>query len=46
MDMVKPDDPTKNIGIRMVYRLAQDVSYQNLLGLNVLTIVLSDQGGT
>ncbi|MBR3796405.1 MAG: ATP-binding protein [Clostridia bacterium] len=44
MDMVKPDDPTKNIGIRMVYRLAQDVSYQNLLGLNVLTVVLSDQG--
>lgn len=44
MDMVKPDDPTRNIGIRMVYRLAQDVSYQNLLGLNVLTIVLSDEG--
>lgn len=44
MDMVKPEDPTSNIGIRMVHRLAQDVSYQNLLGLNVLTIVLSDEG--
>jgi anti-sigma regulatory factor (Ser/Thr protein kinase) len=28
----------KNIGIRMVYKIAGDVSYQNLLGLNVLTI--------
>ena len=45
MDMVKPADPTSNIGIRMVYRLAQDVNYQNLLGLNVLTIVLADTGG-
>lgn len=45
MDMVKPDDITRNIGIRMVYRLAEDVSYQNLLGLNVLTIVLSNERG-
>ena len=44
MDMVQPEDSTSNIGIRMVYRLAQDVNYQNLLGLNVLTIVLSDEG--
>ncbi len=27
-----------NIGIRMVYAMAQDVSYQSILGLNVLTI--------
>ena len=32
------DDPMKNIGIRMVYRIARDVQYQNILGLNVLTI--------
>ncbi len=32
------DDITKNIGIRMVYQMAQDVQYQNILGLNVLTI--------
>ena len=44
VDMVDPEDPSQNIGIRMVYRLAQDVSYQNLLGLNVLTIMLSDEG--
>ena len=28
----------KNAGIRLVYRIAKDVSYQNILGLNVLTI--------
>jgi len=33
-----PDDPAKNIGIRMVFRLAKDVQYQSILGLNVLTI--------
>lgn len=32
------DDMGKNVGIRMVYRIARDVSYQNLLGMNVLTI--------
>jgi len=36
-----PEDATKNIGIRMVYRIADDVQYQNILGLNVLTIRLS-----
>ena len=32
------DDPMKNIGIRMVYKIARDVQYQNVLGLNVLTL--------
>ena len=36
--IVTPEDPTKNIGIRMVYAMADDISYQNILGLNVLTI--------
>ena len=36
--IVSPDDPVKNIGIRMVYRMAKKVEYQNILGLNVLTI--------
>ena len=40
-DMVSAKkDPTSNIGIRLVYALAQEVNYQNLLGLNVLTIKL------
>ena len=33
-----PDDPVKNVGIRMVFRMAKEVEYQNILGLNVLTI--------
>lgn len=38
--MVDPEDVTKNIGIRMVYAMAKEIGYQNLLGLNVLTIKL------
>lgn len=34
----EPDDPAKNIGIRMVYQIAKDMQYQNILGLNVLTM--------
>lgn len=41
--LVSPKDPLKNIGIRMVYRIAKEISYQNLLGLNVLTIHLTDE---
>ena len=37
-EMADPDDVTRNIGIRMVYRMAKDIQYQNILGLNVLTI--------
>ena len=41
-DMVdSKKDPTSNIGIRLVYALAHEVNYQNLLGLNVLTIKLN-----
>ncbi len=39
-EQINPDDPTKNIGIRMVMRLADEVEYQNLLGLNVLTVTI------
>lgn len=34
----KPKDVTRNIGIRIVYGIADDIDYQNILGLNVLTI--------
>lgn len=37
-DMVDPEDVTKNIGIRMIYTMAESVHYQNILGLNVLTL--------
>ena len=39
-EMTGDSDPTSNIGIRLVYGLAHDVNYQNLLGLNVLTVKL------
>ena len=35
---IEGDDIVKNIGIRMVFRIARDIRYQNILGLNVLTI--------
>ena len=36
--LAEGDDIIKNIGIRMVFKIAQDIQYQNILGLNVLTI--------
>jgi anti-sigma regulatory factor (Ser/Thr protein kinase) len=33
-------DVAKNIGIRMVFRIAEKVEYQNILGLNVLTVMI------
>ena len=30
------DDGIRNLGIRLVFRLAKEIQYQNLLGLNVL----------
>ena len=38
--LVDPDDVTKNIGLRMVQKLAKDMSYTNMLGLNVLTMTI------
>lgn len=40
-NLIDPDDPCKNIGIRMVYKIADDIDYQNMLGLNVLTMKIS-----
>ena len=36
--MEQADGEGKNVGISLVYRIASDVRYQNLLGMNVLTI--------
>ncbi len=38
--MVENEDPAKNIGIRMIYKIARDLQYQNILGLNVLTVYI------
>lgn len=39
-DQLSPEDKTKNIGLRMVMKLASSANYQNLLGLNVMTITM------
>ena len=36
--LAEGEDAAKNIGIRMVFTIASEVKYQNILGLNVLTI--------
>ena len=38
--IVDPEDITKNVGIRLVFSLARDIQYQNILGMNALTILL------
>ena len=38
LKMSSDDDPSKNIGIKMVFKISKDVQYRNILGLNVLTI--------
>ena len=42
VEMAAGSDPLANVSIRLVYKLAEDVSYQNLLGLNVLTINMNE----
>lgn len=37
-NMLDPEDPAKNIGIRMVYGMTDKIEYHNILGLNVVTI--------
>lgn len=38
-----PDDPCRNVGIRLVSKLASEMNYQSCFGMNVLTIKLSDK---
>ena len=40
--LVSEDTSGKNIGIRMVYGIADEITYQNLLGLNVLTMHIKE----
>ena len=37
-EIMDPKDRMKGAGIRLVYKVAKDIQYQNILGLNVLTI--------
>ena len=36
--LTSPDDPVKNIGIRIVYSIATEITYQRTFGLNILMI--------
>ena len=38
MHTADPDDPCRNIGIRLVTGLAKEMTYQSIFGLNVVTI--------
>ena len=38
--LLKPENPEHNVGIRIVFRIAEKVEYQNLLGCNVLTVTV------
>ena len=40
LSMSDPSQVEKNLGIRMVYTFAKDLQYQNILGLNALTVKL------
>ena len=40
LSLTNNDDPFKNIGIKMVYKLAKEMNYQTTFGMNVLTIKL------
>ena len=40
LEMYTNDDPTKNVGIKMVSKIAKEMNYQTTFGMNVLTIKL------
>lgn len=40
LQMLNPEDPCKNIGIKMVSKIAKELNYQTTFGMNVLTIKL------
>lgn len=40
LDMTDPEDPESNIGLKMIFSMADEVKYQSILGMNVLTIRL------
>ena len=42
-ELVTDENSFDNIGIRMTYKIADDVSYQNMFGLNALTIIIKEE---
>ena len=45
IELVHPDDPVKNVGIRMIAGLCQEMTYQELFRMNVTTIVVAARDG-
>ncbi|MBQ3795149.1 MAG: ATP-binding protein [Butyrivibrio sp.] len=41
-ELVKNEKDGKNIGIRIVMKIADEVNYQNMMGLNVLTLAIKE----
>ncbi len=39
-NLLDPEDPTKNIGLRLISQAAKTMSYNNCLGINILTITI------
>ena len=39
-DLFDPEDVTHNVGLRLVSKIAESMSYNNALGINVLTITI------
>lgn len=42
-ELVKNEKDGKNIGIRIVMKIADEVNYQNMMGLNVLTLAIKEE---
>lgn len=38
-----PDDPIKNIGVHLVYKIADEIEYRHTLGMNVLTMHIAHE---
>ena len=43
-ELITDDDPVKNIGLRMTMAISDEMTYQNLMGLNVLTLKIANKG--
>jgi len=38
MELIDPENEQRYLGIQLAYKAAKAINYQNILGLNVLTI--------
>ena len=38
------DDPSKNVGIKLISKLSKNMTYQKIFGMNVTTITVASAG--